>query len=528
MSGSDSSAQVLIVGAGPTGLLLASELERRGVSSLLVDALDAPRGWDRATVVHSRSMEIFEALGLAEPFLDRGVKTRAARFHSGGEVLGELNLALVDSKYPFDLGISEEVTESVLTDHLERSGGSVTRSTKLVELEQGDDSVLVTLERDGEPTQLSVQWVVGCDGLHSVVRDIMGVEFEGRDIAAPWAVFDAAVDGWDDEYDVAAAFLDTPTVILTPLPGRRWRVYQRPESDDADLVEGATQAVRRYKPEIEYVEIENPTRFQCHSRVATTFRSGRVLLAGDAAHACSPAEGHGMNSGLQDAFNLGWKLALVCKGVSSPDLLDSYEQERRPVALRVVESGDAFEAAQTLKDEDRTARDEEIQATFSADSDTAHHEAAGAAELDRSYADSNAVIGDANHGLAPGDRLPDTLVAHPPGEGPRTLQELTHREDHTLLVVGGKEIVDERVLDLVGSLVERHGDSPVVGAVIGLSVEETDSPTSRIDPSVADELGVEELTVLAVRPDQNVGFRRDTRDPQALRAYLEALAVAES
>ena len=248
MSAPDPSPQVLIAGAGPTGLLLASELERRGVPSLLVDALDAPRGWDRATVVHSRSMEIFEALGLAEPFLDQGVKTRAARFHSAGHVIGELNLELVDSRYPFDLGISEEVTESVLTAHLEQHGGSVTRSTKLVALEQRDEGVLVTLERDGESTQLEVPWVVGCDGLHSVVRDFIGVEFEGTDIAAPWAVFDAAVDGWDDEYDVAAAFLDTPTVILTPLPGHRWRVYQRPESDATDLVAGATEAVRRYKP----------------------------------------------------------------------------------------------------------------------------------------------------------------------------------------------------------------------------------------------------------------------------------------
>src|SRR5207248_5626397 len=116
--------QVLISGAGPTGLLLAVELQRRGVDCLLVDELDAPRGWDRATVIHPRSMEIFEALGLAEQFLDEGVRVRAARFRSGGEVLGELDLELTDSGYGFDLGLSEETTERLLTGHLESIDGS--------------------------------------------------------------------------------------------------------------------------------------------------------------------------------------------------------------------------------------------------------------------------------------------------------------------------------------------------------------------------------------------------------------------
>lgn len=318
----DASPQVLVVGAGPTGLLLAAELVRRDVPCLLIDALDAPRGWDRATVLHERSLQIFEALGVAEVFLEEGVRTRVARFRSDGAVLAERRLDLASSRYGFQIGISEEVTESVLTDYLHACGGAVTRSTRLVALTAGEDAVSATLERDGERREIVTRWVVGCDGHHSAIREAGGIEFPGTDIEVPWAVFDATLDGWTDEHDVASAELDRPPVILTPLPGKRWRVYLRPTTEASDLVVESSEVLERYAPGVRVTGVENPTWFRCHSRVAERYRSGRVLLAGDAAHACTPAEGHGMNTGLQDAFNLGWKLAMVCRGESGPDLLE--------------------------------------------------------------------------------------------------------------------------------------------------------------------------------------------------------------
>jgi len=414
-------------------------LERRDVGCLLIDMLDAPLGWDRATVVHPRSMEIFEALGRTDPFLDQGVKVRAARFHSGGETLGELDLGLADSRYCFDVGISEEVTESVLTANLEEHGGAVMRSTRLVGLRSQPDGVAATIERNGEHREVMASWVVGCDGFHSAARELAGIEFTGTDVETPWAVFDATLDGWEEEFDVNTAYLDSPPVILTPLPGRRWRAYLRPTSDSNDLVADATEVIHRYKPEVTLAEVENAARFRCHSLVAAHFRSGRVLLAGDAAHVCSPTEGHGMNTVLQDAFNLGWKLALVCKGVAAPGLLGSYEAERRPVALRVVESGKAVDAGQGMtQQEERAERNAAIRQTY-ADPDLAHHEAVAAAELDRSYAGSGAVAGDSGNGLGPGDRLPDTPPVHPAAGSPCALHELAHNPDHTLLVLGGPE-----------------------------------------------------------------------------------------
>jgi 2-polyprenyl-6-methoxyphenol hydroxylase-like FAD-dependent oxidoreductase len=514
--------RVLAVGAGPTGLLLASELERRGVPCLLIDSLDTPNSWDRATVVHPRSMEIFESLGLEGEFLEKGIKTRGARLHSGGEVLGVLDIELSHATFPFDLGISEEVTESVLTAHLERVGGAVTRSTTLVGLSQGPDGVTATLETNGEQREVTVEWVVGCDGLHSLVRELSGAGFEGTDIEAPWAVFDATIDGWADDFDMAASYLDTPSMIMTPLPGRRWRVYLRPDTWDTDLVEDATELLHRYQPAATYVDIEHPTRFQCHSRVATAFRSDRLLLAGDAAHACSPAEGHGMNTGLQDAYNLGWKLALVCNGLSGPDLLDSYGAERRPVAGRVAESGLASEALQATPEESRAARDQALRQVFS-DPDSSHHEAVAAAELDRSYAEGGVVAGDAGHFPAPGDRFPDGVPAHPAGGEPCTLCVLTHHPGHTLLVLGCAKTPTGAVGDVVAALEAEFESSPLVDAVAGFCAQGEAAPLGSINEDVAARLGLDGISVLAIRPDRYVGLRSNGGDIAVVTAYFEAL-----
>jgi 2-polyprenyl-6-methoxyphenol hydroxylase-like FAD-dependent oxidoreductase len=519
----DPNPHVLVVGAGPTGLLLTAVLVRRDVSCVLIDALDAPLGWDRATVLHERSLEIFEALGVAEPFLAEGVRTWRARFHSDGVVLGELGLDVISSRYGFQLGISEEVTESVLNDYLEAHGGRVTRATRLVSLTPGEDEVTAMVERDGERHQVVADWVVGCDGHHSTVRAAAGIDFPGVDIEAPWAVFDATLEGWNEDNDSVAAYFDQPPVIMTPLPHGRWRVYLRPTSDAADLVAEAREVVSRYTPEIGFARVENPTRFHCHSRVAAQYRSGRVLLAGDAAHACTPAEGHGMNTGLQDAFNLGWKLALVCHGEAGPGLLDTYEAERRPVAERIVASGAETESAQSMTDaSDRAARDRAMRAAF-ADADSARHDAAAASELDRSYPKSRVVAGEDGPRLMPGVLLPDTAAVQPADGDPRPLHELTHNPGYTLLVLGGPAGDRARVSALLDDLDRHRG--PVVSAVHGLSTHPGDGSVGRIDEMTAQALGVAGVTVLAVRPDRYIGLRDNGGRAETVAAYLEALTA---
>jgi 2-polyprenyl-6-methoxyphenol hydroxylase-like FAD-dependent oxidoreductase len=515
-------AAALVVGAGPTGLLLASELHRRGVECRVIDAHPAPLHWDRATVVHPRSLEVFESLGLLEPLLAAGVKQRMTRLHSGGSVLGEIDLSNCGSRYGFNIGVSEEVTESILTEYLRRQGGEVIRSSSLIDLEDHGDGLLATIQRDGMAEQLTVRWVVGCDGVNSTTRKLSGIELNGHDIAEPWAVFDATLAGWSDTCEAIYAYWDEIPVILTSLPEGRWRVYLRPSSPCSDLVADAASTLRRYLPAIGFDKIASPARFHCHTKVARRFRSGRILLAGDAAHLCSPLQGHGMNSGLQDAFNLAWKLALVCRGYATTAILDSYEAERRPVAEMIAASGDAADLAQTMtKPAERRVRDETLRAVC-ADPASQHHEAVAAAELDIDYGGSPAVMGDENDALAPGQRLPDMIEVRLASGRTCMLHELTNHAGHTALLVGGLRMHGEGLAQLESSIRARSG--AIIEETVVLTTRSGDRyPCARLAPAAADRLGLGEITLLVIRPDGHVGLRADHDHIEALAAYQTLL-----
>jgi 2-polyprenyl-6-methoxyphenol hydroxylase-like FAD-dependent oxidoreductase len=511
-----SDATVLVVGAGPTGLLMAAELRRRAVDCLLIDTHDRPLAWDRATVVHPRSIEIFDALGIVDPLLKAGVPQRLARLYSNGTALGDIDLSLSGSRYPFNLGVSEEVTEAILADYLVRLGGKITRSTRFVGLEEREDGVLATLVSEGEEKKVLVQWVVGCDGHHSTVRSLSGIEQDGHDIEEPWAVFDAAIPRWPFSHEANYAYLDQIPIILTALPNQRWRVYLRPSSDQSDLVRDASATLAPYLPDAAFTDIANPTRFRCHTKVAKQYRSGRLLLAGDAAHTCSPIQGHGMNSGLQDAYNLGWKLALVAKGLCSEGLLDSYEAERRPVALKFTASGDEAEHAQLLADpEERRIRDAAIRDVF-ADPVSRHHEAVAEAELDIDYAASPIVMGEQHDALAPGQLWPSDIQIDR-GNG------ATSYTGHVAIVVGSVSAEPDALTELHRS-VEAHVGGSVIEVAVMLSVQGAGSAAvASIDPAVADRLGVDGATLFVVRPDGYLGLRSDQKHAEALAAYVERL-----
>jgi 2-polyprenyl-6-methoxyphenol hydroxylase-like FAD-dependent oxidoreductase len=546
------SCEVLVVGAGPTGLTLAIELRRRGVDVLLIDALEAPQHWDRATVVHPRSLEVFEALGIAEEFLAAGVPVRAARLHSAGEVLVEVDFSRSGAPYAYNVGLSEEATEGFLTAKLEEFGGSVERSTRLLRMSQDDDGVSATVERGGREEEVRAAWIVGCGGYHSPVREAVGIELEGHDIEDPWAVFDVTLAGREDDFETTLVYLEETVVILTPLPCRRYRVYTRPTSDDVDFVAEATAVLARYLPGQEPVEIENPARFRCHAKVATHYRKGRALLAGDAAHVCSPSQGHGMNSGIQDAFNLGWKLALVCEGDADPKLLDSYEVERRPVALEVVAAGEGMEEMGRFEGEEgRARRDAEVRAALS-DPETVHSEAVAEAELNIAYRGSPIVrgrgaeeedpsltnsvevrSGSSSSALEPGgglprleagERLPDLgPVRAGEGEPEVRLHELTHRTGHTLFAIavgdGGDELA--HIHAQLEGLVAR---SPVFDAAFALATGTDHLPYGSIHADAVAALGVESLAVFAVRPDRHVGLVAEPASLADVEAY-EAVVI---
>ncbi|WP_278485009.1 FAD-dependent monooxygenase [Achromobacter insolitus] len=514
---------VLVVGAGPAGLLTAAELRRRGVQCLLIDAHERPLEWDRATVVHPRSLEIFDSLGIVEPLLAAGVKQRGARLHAGGKVLGEIDLDLCGSRYPYNIGISEEVTESILTDYLAGQGGTVQRASKLVGLQERQDGLLASIEQPGGEIEVLAQWVIGCDGHHSTVRSLAGIEQDGHDISQPWAVFDATISDWPEIFEANYAYLDEIPVILTALPGERWRVYLRPSGEDSDLVADALSTLRKYLPQVEFEAVSHPARFYCYTKVARRFRDGRILLAGDAAHTCSPAQGHGMNTGLHDAVNLAWKLALVCGGQCSDSLLDSYQAERRPAAQRVLASGDAAESAQLATDPAvLRERNLAIRKAFE-DGASQHHEAVAEAELDIDYAGSPIVMGDRHDPVSPGQRLPDQIPVRFAAGETGMLHDWVKRKGHTLFILGGVR-TSRDALEQVRSDIAHLSDGTIIEAVIALTANDgIEGVDGYMDPSTAGKLGVWNIVVLAIRADGHVGLRAEDLHAQTLTAYIELL-----
>ena len=383
--------------------------------------------------------------------------------------------------------------------------------------------MIATIQRDGATDRVSASWVVGCDGYHSATRKLSGIEMSGHDLTKPWAVFDATLAGWPESYEANYAYLDQVPVILTALPQQRWRVYLRPSTPESDLAADALTTIRRYLPTTGFDDVANPTRFQCHSKVAAQFRADRVLLAGDAAHVCTPAQGHGMNSGLQDAFNLAWKLALVCQGHCSPALLESYDAERRPVAEAITASGDAFERVQSVTEpaELRT-RDKTLRGVF-ADPASRYHESIAEAELDVDYGNSPIVMGDKHVALAPGERLPDTITVCQASGRSLLLHEFCFRNSHTALIIGGPSTCSDRLTEIDHSVQSRIAASIVEASEVLTARSDDRDRHARIEPAASDQLGIGEVTLLVIRPDGHVGLRANSNHHDALETYQSLL-----
>jgi 2-polyprenyl-6-methoxyphenol hydroxylase-like FAD-dependent oxidoreductase len=531
---------VLVVGAGPVGLTMAAELSRHGVSCRIIDRLAAPLPFCRAIGVTPRTLEVWDDMGVVQPMIDAGLwllGTRSVINHSPAH---DIRTDFSDLPYG-QLGIPQPETERILTEHLAGFGVEVERPVTLTALEQDAHGVQAQLSHSNDSTEnAAFHYVVGCDGAHSAVRRLMAIPFEGDHFAFDFMLGDVALD-----YDVPRGMSlrairvgetgPPDFLVAIPLPERnRYRVSMFAPQNGFDAA-GSAHGFQseRATPSIEELQAVAdrllPTKapmsdlrwssiFRISMRLAARYREGRAFIAGDAAHIHPPTDGQGMNTGIQDAYNLAWKMSLVLKGAASPDLLDTYEAERRPVGADVVARTRAQSeqfGRKPAAPEDRLAETQIL----------VNYRSSRLSCEDVSESSGNLPI-------RAGDRAPDCFgLCRRNIRYPFRLFEVTRGVDHVLLIYTGN-LSDPGQVELIETLAHKLKtlQAPKCRLVVICSpgVEALDAVGVTILEDSANEFastyapGID--SGYAIRPDGYIGYLGRPVTEQELLNYLQGLS----
>jgi 2-polyprenyl-6-methoxyphenol hydroxylase-like FAD-dependent oxidoreductase len=340
---------VLVIGAGPTGLTLATSLVSKGVATTVVDRQPTGANTSRAGVVNARSLEVLEGLDVARRLVKEGIQAPVFTIRDRSRTLIQIDFSTLPTAYPYSLMVPQSTTERLLLDRLEELGGTVIRPKALTSVAKDADGVTATFD-DGDV--IRARYLVGADGIHSTVREYAGIGFEGGQYEESFALADVHLSGEVPADEVLLFWATAGLTVVAPLPGGT--VY-RVVAPAADAPENpSTQFVQQLLDErglgagrMVVKDVVWGSRFRIHHRVADTYRAGRLLLAGDAAHVHSPAGGQGMNLGIQDAVALADALTAVLGGAPET-VLDDYSTARRPIALGVVSLTDRLTRLATL------------------------------------------------------------------------------------------------------------------------------------------------------------------------------------
>lgn len=532
---------VLVVGAGPVGLTMAAELARHGVSCRIIDQLATPTIYCRAIGVTPRTLEVWDDMGIAQTMIDAGLWLRGRRTILNGGTPVDSITDFSDLPYG-SLGLPQPETERVLREHLAGFGLSVERPVTLTALRQVEAGVEVDLLHADHTTESTTfRYVVGCDGSRSTVRRQLGIAFEGDHFAQGFMLGDVVID-----YDVPrgiSLWAVTPRpggapdfIAAIPLPERkRFRITMLGPNEDVNAESGPEHglqaerpgptleelqgAAERLIPSIQLADMRWSSHFRIGMRLAAHYREGSAFLAGDAAHIHPPLGGQGMNTGIQDAYNLAWKMALVVSGKASATLLDSYDAERRAVGAdvvaRTVSASAQFGRKQATR-EDRLA-DTQILVNY------------------RGSAVCREALSDAHQDLPihAGDRAPDCRGLRRENiRAPFRLFDVTRGAEHVLAFYIGAAITAQQV-ELLENLAQTlKSDKTMPCRLLAICAPECE----RVDlvgvPVAWDKDGEfaaayapDINTGYVIRPDGYVGYHARPLTTEGLLNYFASLAA---
>ena len=526
---------VLIAGAGPVGMTLALTLRKFGARVTIVDKEPMLSKYTRAAAIWSRSLEIFDLLGVVDDLYQSGVRMSGFQLEIGGQ-RAALDLSRINSSHSQPLGIGQNKTEAVLDAHLRADGGLVyRRGVTVLKAQINTDKVTATLEaQDGTISDLTAAYIVGCDGSHSVVREVAGIARQGNlNKEVQLVQVDAHIrtslaltpgKGYMFSHDQSSALL-----LLPVTTDGHYRVLITLPDDGATALptlEEMQSLARSFLPDIVLTDPLWLSRYRTQQQIADTYRAGRAFIAGDAAHVWVPIGGQGMNVGLHDAFDLGWKLAGVVAGEIADAVLDTYTIERRPEGVvGIAFTGTAYQVLLHPK----TTLDSVIRSLLPSligFAPVAERAAEHLAELDTRYPNGLIVAPGSGH-PAPGERAPDAYIARV--ETGETVRLFDLYRNGKWIVLGW--CVDEAHLaGLTQTL--------AIGATFPLTAYLIDATTNGIAaPGPASHLrdrmlvatqafNVKGNTVMVIRPDGVLAYRGNT-DSNRLKAFLQPIFAAK-
>ena len=334
---------LLIVGAGPVGLFLANECARRKIRYRVVECRAAQSEHSKALAIFPRTLEIFDMAGVVNPFVERANRVTCATVISHDRTLARMQFTPHESPYPYVAMVPQDVTEKLLAEDLRRKGGAVEYETNFASATQSDDCVHATLDHKGQRSEISALYVAGCDGAHSAVRHLLNLPFEGAEYHASFMLADVETNETLPCDEMQLCPHELGPLAIFPMNATRRRIVATVEKAEGDAPSiGLVRQILAFRGPagIEVRGLHWSSYFRIHHRQVAKLRVGRLFVAGDAAHIHSPFGGQGMNTGLQDAWNLVWKLDFALRGHGGENLLDSYTTERRPVIKHVIDVTD--------------------------------------------------------------------------------------------------------------------------------------------------------------------------------------------
>ncbi len=515
------SAPLLVVGGRTTGLMMAAELARHGVPVRIIDKSPGIDPHSRASYLHSRTLEILHGRGLAEEIVARGQPLKAVSLYANGKHVTTTPDLPVDSPFPWGAAFAQCKIEAILERHLNRLGVEVERGTELLTFEQSDDHVRATIRKqDQSEESVTTPWVIGCDGAHSATRRLIDESFPGQADPIPYFIADVIVEG-PVKPDVAyLCFHDAGDVWFYLLDEGRRQVIatlpkNSPRTEPPTLAEMQQIVDERGLPQLRLKDPRWLTLYHTHYRLTPHYRQGRVFLAGDAAHIHSVIGGQGMNTGIQDAHNLAWKLGLVMSGVAPQWWLDTYESERRRIAADVLAwTKRANDQLTQYSDLTRPERDRFFDQMVVPEPERLrvrdHQE-----EIDLDYRSSQLSLETDNEfpaGPHPGARAPDATPLRAAGSTCTLLETLRSPHHHLLLFTPSESVMLEPdLIQAAQNALDAHGDWMKVLVVGSPTSSQHLPPGAKLvedpDSALRRRYGGDFARLYLIRPDGYVAYR---------------------